>query len=76
MALLGVGDINPQHVKLDGIANGWIIPAKEINDNTVLFAIYTPEKLYLIGIIITISSIIAAFALRKQKKEKKPGMLS
>lgn len=56
LALLGFGRIKAEHVKINGLTNGWIFSPPETSTNYYVF--YTPERLAISGWLLTIATMI------------------
>lgn len=72
LAFIGFGKVDAEHVRVNGWSNGWIIESQDLvteNDELVLYAFYTPERLAWIGWGITIGTISGIFywIVRKTK---------
>lgn len=67
--LLGKGKVEAEHVKANGWSNGWIIADGDIDGETTYMVFYTPERLMIIGWIVTILTVIAGglIVLRHKK---------
>jgi hypothetical protein len=73
LAFLGVGHVNAQQVKTNGWSNGWIINEAELPSSSMvtLYFFYTPERIAILGWLITgltIASITGVYTLRKFRK--------
>lgn len=73
LALLGMGKIDAQHVKSNGWANGWIIDTTEFSSdsNTTIYFFYTPEKLAVLGWLVTGLSTTGLTALLVYQKRRR-----
>ncbi len=71
-AILGKKQSLAEHVKVNGITNGWIIPTSDLEgaENTTYFAFYTPERLAIIGWILTLSTLLTLCLLVIVKRKK------
>ena len=63
-ALLGLNKVEASQGKVDGWANGWAIPQKELEGVKTLYILYTPERLYLIGWVLTLGTIVLVMSKR------------
>lgn len=67
LALLGVGKVKADHVKVNGLTNGWLFTPSQ--NQATYYALYTPERLAIIGWIITLSTL-AYLSIRNFTKPK------
>jgi hypothetical protein len=73
LAMLGIGRVKAEHVKVKGWSNGWILPASMLSsESTRLYALYVPERLAWIGGGLTTVTAAAAiiWAVSRSKKNR------
>lgn len=73
LALLGIGRVDAEHVKVKGWANGWILPTSRLSSQSSRFyAVYAPERLAWIGTgLTTLTAAIAiVWAVRRSKRSQ------
>ncbi|OGV96990.1 hypothetical protein A2W24_02605 [Microgenomates group bacterium RBG_16_45_19] len=74
-ALLGIGQVDADHVKVNGLTNGWIFnPSANNPKSTTYYALYTPERLAILGWLLTLGTflIIILPKLKRTKTSPKP----
>lgn len=60
LAILGFGKVARDHVRVNGLTNGWIFPTSHNEAETITyFALYTPERLAITGWIITLTTMVS-----------------
>jgi hypothetical protein len=58
LALLGFGKVSSDHVRVNGLTNGWIFKSTVSDTDAVTyFTLYTPERLAIVGWTITLTTI-------------------
>ena len=69
--LLGIKPVKANHLKVDGLFNGWEIENSQLDsqDKLTFYAFYTPERLALIGWSTTIFIIIFILIFFKKKRQ-------
>jgi len=73
-AALGLNEFKAEHVKVNGLINGWEISNGELKTSSdiVIYVFYTPERLSVIGWVVTISTLAipAVLATRRAYTRK------
>ncbi len=61
-------DLKPLHFTVNGYANGWYLPSNSGNSNYVIY--YQPQKLYLVGMLASVITILSIVILNLFKWRK------